>query len=94
MAETSRLQNAWLVGVAVVGVKVELAADLDLLVRGAGLAKSNGWLVGANELEIVKATLSGVVPAKVELTVAAVEHGVGRDLGTPSSEVRVHVESV
>ena len=83
-----------LVGVAVVGEKVELAADLDLLVRGAGLAKGDRRLVGANELEIVESTLSGIVPAKIELAVAAVERGVGRDLGTPAGKVGVHVEAI
>ena len=83
-----------LVGMTIVGVKVELAADLDLLVRGAGLAKGDRRLAGANELQIIKASLTWVVPAKVEVAVAAIEHGVGSDLGTPAGEVWVHVETI
>ena len=67
---------------------------MDFLVLGAGLAKGNRRLVGANELEIVKASLSGLVPAKVELAVAAVERGVGGNLGTPACQVRIHVKAI
>ena len=79
---------------ASVFITVELAADLDLLVRGAGLAKGDRRLAGANKLQIIKASLTWVVPAKVEVAVAAIEHGVGSDLGTPAGEVWVHVETI
>ena len=83
-----------LVGVAVVGIEVELATDLDLLVRGAEFAKGDRLLAGANDLEIIESTLSRVVPAKVEVAVAAVELSVGGDLGTPAGKVGVHVETI